>query len=304
MRRPVHRNFDIFSQFNYYVPDVAGLVILFVWFLVGSLLGNVVTTIFTLTLGYDAAMEYSTVVSYPLIFIPPMMYASIKSRSASYFGKGVKLDSDTHFAPLGLPLILLVLAVTTLAAGFATDIINSRLPQMPEWLEKVLKNMTQGKIWVNFLCVSVFAPFFEEWLCRGMVLRGLLYHTRKGGRQGISPAWAIVISAAFFAVIHLNPWQAVPAFILGCLFGYVYYRTGSLKLTMFMHFVNNTFALIMGNVEALKDMNCWTDVMPAVNYYITATACIFVVVLAVLMFRRIPLAGKQGNSDSVEGLMD
>ena len=42
-----------------------------------------------------------------------------------------------------------------------------------------------------------------------MVLRGLLGHK-------VKPVWAIVISAAFFAIIHLNPWQAIPAFLLGC----------------------------------------------------------------------------------------
>lgn len=76
---------------------------------------------------------------------------------------------------------------------------------------------------------------------------------RRKHHHGIKPVWAIFWSAVFFAFIHLNPWQAVPAFILGCLFGYVYYKTGSLKLTMLMHFTNNTFSLIFSNIDKFKD---------------------------------------------------
>ena len=158
--------------------------------------------------------------------------------------------------------------------------------------------MTGGNVILNFICVSVFAPFFEEWLCRGMVLRGLLHCTRKPGkngelRKGFSPAVAIIISALFFALIHMNPWQAIPAFALGCLFGYVYYKTGSLKLTMLMHFTNNTLALIAGNIDALKDMETWCDVMSAPAYYGLAALCIVFLVFAIRVFNRIPAEGSQ-----------
>ena len=166
---------------------------------------------------------------------------------------------------------------------------------MPEQLEELLKGMTTGVIWANFISVSIFAPLFEEWLCRGMILRGLL-HNR------VRPVWAVLISSAFFALIHLNPWQAVPAFALGCLFGYVYYKTGSLKLTMLMHFTNNTFSLILSNIDSLKDMDSWMQVMPATLYWIVFAACILLLILIVRMFARIPLLSREGNCDKVESL--
>ena len=63
--------------------------------------------------------------------------------------------------------------------------------------------------------MSVFAPILEEWLCRGVVLRGLLNYSRKGepgedgSRRGMNPALAIAISAIFFATIHGNLWQGI-----------------------------------------------------------------------------------------------
>ena len=281
-------NYRFLDNYNWYVPGVADMFILLLWLLAGGLLGNVASLIFMAALGQDAAQTYGMLVSYPLMFIPAMMYASSKSRSRRYERPGVKLDSS-HFGRRGGILIAAMVAAATVAAAFCSDLFNSMLPPMPEWIEKLLKGLTTGPFWVNLICVSIFAPLFEEWLCRGMVLRGLL-HNR------VRPLWAIVISALFFALIHMNPWQALPAFILGCLFGYVYYKTGSLKLTMLMHFTNNTLALICGHIDALQDMNYWTEVLPKGQYFVLFAAGLVLIALTVLELSRIA-SPKEGSSD-------
>ena len=296
-RRAKPRNYGFLEKFNYYVPGVAEMFILLALLLAGGLLGNLVSLGFLAVLGQEAGMEYGMLVAYPLMFIPPMMYASIKSRNNSYLKPGLLVDNK-HFSPLGGVLCAVFVILATLGLAFCSDAILSAMPKMPQWLEDMLKGLTSdGSIWINFLMVSIFAPFFEEWLCRGMVLRGLL------GNQ-VKPAWAIVISAVFFAVIHLNPWQAVPAFLLGCLFGFVYYRTGSLKLTMLMHFANNTFSLVMSNVDAFQDVESWLDVLPGMRYWIIFAACILMIVLIVQSFRRIPLEHERGNLDPVKPLFE
>ena len=208
----------------------------------------------------------------------------------------MKLDSN-NFSPVGGVLCALIVTLMTLAGGFATEPLTNLLPPMPEILKQALQNLTNGNVWFNFLMVSIFAPICEEWLCRGMVLRGLLSNK-------VKPAVAISVSALFFAVIHLNPWQAIPAFIMGCLFGYVYYKTGSLKLTMLMHFVNNTFALILGHIDSLKDMESWSEVIPAPNYWILVAASALLVVLCVGAFRKITLSKPEGNMDAVPSIFD
>ena len=293
-RRP--RNYGFLQKFNYYIPGVADIFILVALLLAGALVGSLVSLVFMAAFGQEAGMEYSMFISYPLMFIPPMLYASIKSRNNSFTREGLRLDNK-HFSPLGGALCALLVVLVTLAAGFCSDAILAYMPEMPSWLEEALSSLTQGTIWVNFLLVSIFAPFFEEWLCRGMVLRGLL------GNK-VKPVWAIVISAVFFAFIHLNPWQAVPAFLLGCLFGYVYYRTGSLKLTMLMHFANNTFSLVMSNVEGFENAESWLDVLPGMRYWIIFAACILLITLIVRAFARIPLDRREGNLDPVPALFD
>lgn len=303
------KNYNILSGYSWYVPDVRGLVILVLWFLLGALLGNVVTGVIAIVAGSEFAMSYGMIIGYPLMFIPAMIYASLKSKSASFYKDGVALDSR-HFGKMGGALCALLAALATVAAGYVTDGISSVLPQMPEYLKKLLQGMVSGNFWVNFLLVSIFAPLFEEWLCRGVVLRSLLNYRRSGRRgpdgtvseerKGIAPVWAIVISAVFFALIHGNLWQALPAFVLGCLFGFVYYRTGSLKLTMLMHCVNNTVSLLLSRVDSLEEVESWMQLLPGRQYWIIFAAAVLLIALIVRAFQRIPLQEVSGNCDSVD----
>ena len=292
MKRKRTPNYKFLENHAWYLPGVGGMFGLLLWLLVGALIGNVLTLIFQAALGSQAALEYGILISYPVMFIPAMMYASVQSRKNRFNEGGVKLDSN-HFGRRGGLLLALMVAAATFAAAFCTDLLNSQMPPMPEWLETALKSMTGGKLWVNFLSVSIFAPLFEEWLCRGMVLRGLLNKAR------MKPVWAIIISALFFALIHLNPWQAIPAFILGCLFGYVYYKTGSLKLTMLMHFTNNTVALVCGQIDSLSQYDYWTQILPAGQYAVLFGAGLVLIVLVVLELRRIEKQSPEGNCDKV-----
>ena len=291
------RNYAFLQKFTWYVPGVADMFILLGLLLAGALVGNLVALPLVAFLGQESGMEYAMFISYPLMFIPPMLYASVKSRNNSYTRSGLKLD-NAHFSPLGGAVCALLVVLGTLALGFCEEPLVALLPEMPDVLEEMLRSMTQGdNLLVNFLMVSIFAPFFEEWLCRGMVLRGLLGTKMK-------PAWAIVVSALFFAFIHLNPWQAIPAFLLGCLFGYVYYKTGSLKLTMLMHFTNNTFALLISNIDAFEEAESWMDVLPDMQYWIIFFACLLLLVLVIRAFARIPQEQPQGNIDPVPSLFE
>ncbi len=243
-------SYDLFSSYSYYLPGIGGMFMLLAMFILGSLLGNLVTMGLQATLGADFAKQFGTVISYPVMFIPPMLYSSVKSRLNSYNTEEVLLDNKVS----GGTRLAIIVTVATMAAAFITEPVTALLPPMPEWLEKVMDQMLEGSpLWATLLSVSVFAPLFEEWLCRGMILRGLL--------TKMKPATAIVISAAFFAILHMNPWQAIPAFCLGLLFGFVYYKTGSLKLTMLMHCVNNTMAVVLSKIPVLKEAETFMDVM-------------------------------------------
>jgi hypothetical protein len=170
---------------------------------------------------------------------------------------------------------------------------SSLLSRFYDIVMEVLKSMTTGPFWSSFLLVAIFAPIFEEWLCRGMVLRGLL--------TKMKPVWAIVISAAFFALIHANPWQALNAFLIGLMMGYVYYKTGSLILTMIIHFVNNGTAVVLSNIDRFKDMEdlYWIDILGKQDYTIVYLVSCCILAACLYVFYRIKLENPWGNIDRI-----
>lgn len=278
-------NFNLYSAFEYFSPKWKGILGLVFWFLVGAFLGSGVQLVLIRVLGQEVGMEYATLLSYPVMFIPPMIFAAVRSRRREMTVGAAASPLDAgRFSPLGGWLCALLVMVVTVAAGFATDAISSLLPEMPQWLEEAMKSLTCGSFWINFLCVSVFAPIFEEWLCRGMVLRGLL-------DRGVKPVWAILFSAVFFGLIHMNIWQMVPAVILGALFGYVYWKTRSLKLTMLMHFTNNTISLAIGHIDSLKDAESWFDLLGPATYWPLFALALLLITVFFITFRLLPSPG-------------
>ena len=288
-------SYALFTNYSHYLPGLGGMIGLFLLFLLGSLLGSLISGVFVLMMGSsESGMQYSMLIAYPVSFIPPLLYASAKSRRNEFFDKGYALDSNNFGARGGFAMAVIV-SIATLAAAFVCEPVSVMLPDMPETLKKSLELLMDGPLWAALLSVSVFAPLFEEWLCRGLVLRGLMKH--------MNPTGAILVSAAFFAILHMNPWQAIPAFLLGILFGYVYYRTGSLKLTMLMHCVNNTFSLLLSKIPGLEDIESFMDILSPWAYAGIYVACVLMLASTVILITGIPVKDtKMGGCDEVDAL--
>ena len=123
----------------------------------------------------------------------------------------------------------------TVLISFALGLVGGYLPTS-EYLPQIGESLQPGI--GMFIAVAVVAPLLEEVLCRGLLLDSLL---RKR-----SPRASILISAAFFGLLHLNPAHVVLAAALGLVLGYVYYRTRSLALVIALHAFNNLLAYGLG----------------------------------------------------------
>lgn len=86
--------------------------------------------------------------------------------------------------------------------------------------------------------ISVLAPLLEEVMFRGAIQGYMMRRMR-------SPWAAIIAAALVFGIFHMNPVQVVYATLLGVVFGWIYYRTGSLMSVIVGHVLNNTIATIM-----------------------------------------------------------
>lgn len=111
--------------------------------------------------------------------------------------------------------------------------LQELMPDVPDTMRGVFKQIMDNEYGYFTLCL--FAPLVEEVVFRGAVLRVLL--------GAFSRHWAaIAVSAAIFALVHLNPAQMPHAFLVGLLLGWMYYRTGSILPGVALHWVNNTVA--------------------------------------------------------------
>ncbi len=90
---------------------------------------------------------------------------------------------------------------------------------------------------MRFAAVALIAPLVEELLFRGLLQNALMRHMR--------PMAAIVVAAIIFAAVHLQLYATPALMVAGAVFGFLYYRTGSLRTTIALHMANNALGLLL-----------------------------------------------------------
>lgn len=155
-------------------------------------------------------------------------------------------------------------------AEFTTSLVPTKgIPILEELYKSTIEAfevMMDYKV-AGFITVCILAPVLEEILFRGILLRGLL-------QKGINPAVAIILSSVLFGLAHMNPWQFLGAGILGSIFAFIYYRTKSLWMCIFLHSLNNTISFIL----MLKFKSMEENVTDP-NDFVSIFACLAVAIL-------------------------
>lgn len=180
----------------------------------------------------------NALVTYVIPFVPAFIYVALKGRAARRKnGPCVPLDSGAGRPMLVTCAASFLLALATLLLSVIILEPFSSLVEIPDYLiDNLYGAILEDPLW-NVLSVVIAAPLLEEFFIRGIMLRGML--------QRMSAAKAITWSAFIFALIHLNLYQALGAFVIGLFIGWVYYRSGSLLFAILIHFVNNSFSAAM-----------------------------------------------------------
>lgn len=255
-----------------YIPDLKESWILVAMMVIG---GSIVSGGVTLLLQMIAPTisDWHPAIAYPFIFLPPYLWMRwSKKRFSSEISQPLNAPD---FGRLGGLFTFLLLPPLLVAFNYITEPLSSWMP-VPDFIKDLLESVTKNR-YSSLLMMVIFAPLFEETFCRGIILRGLLFHMK--------PWKAILWSAFIFGVIHLNPWQAIPAFLVGSLMGWVYWKTGSLWATIFLHFINNGFSyiVVLLNPNLPADAG-FKDLIPGNGYYIYyALSLIFVIITIFLM---------------------
>lgn len=199
--------------------------------------------------------RYMQIVNQIGIFIFPALLFGIfiKGNVVYYF----HLDHNAALKSLAAVLILLFTILPLI--NFITS-LNSAI-DFPEslggvenWMrekEEAARQLT-GKFLevtspegflINFLMIAILPAIGEELFFRGAL-------------QQIFTRWfrnahvAIIITSVLFSALHLQFFGFFPRFLLGLIFGYLFYWSRSLWLPVFAHFVNNGAAVIVAFLAA------------------------------------------------------
>lgn len=127
-------------------------------------------------------------------------------------------------------------ALAAFGAILPSMFIQEMMPELPNLAEHEFELIMTSPF--GYIIIGLMAPLVEEIVFRGAILRALL-------RWKSNPWIGILISAALFSVIHMNPAQMPHAFLIGILLGWMYYRTDSIIPGVIYHWVNNSVAYLL-----------------------------------------------------------
>jgi uncharacterized protein len=240
----------------------ASLALVFFLAVLGAFLGqSVVSLIYSL--GTHGTEEAINVALYPrqwllilqaatasgAFIVAPVLYLRIFERQDIR----VLFQWRQHYAAsilITLGLVLAFMVVDTWVIQWNMAI------KLPSWLktfeiwaqekEATLQKITillttfrsLSELGIGILVMGVVPAIGEELLFRGLVQN--LCHKLTNNVH-----LAIGISAFVFSAIHLQFYGFVPRFLLGMLFGYIYWWTKDLLFPMVAHLFNNTAILLM-----------------------------------------------------------
>jgi len=125
--------------------------------------------------------------------------------------------------------------------GFLSDVeawMRATEDQAARLTERFMKMPDTGSFLFNLLMIAVLPAIGEEFLFRGALQRLM-------GDWIKNMHVAILLTAFLFAAMHLQFYGFLPRFMLGLLFGYLFYWSGSLWVPVLAHFVNNGAAIVV-----------------------------------------------------------
>ena len=166
-----------------------------------------------------------------LIFIPITAFLISKMQK----GDAIPKRSMTF----GQWLIAFLIAY---AATYAANIVGTIITQLIGTIKGAPVTNALGAVltdlnpFVAFFITVICAPVAEELLFRKL----LIERTIRYG-EGIS----VVISGLLFGLFHGNLNQFAYAFLLGCLFGFIFVKTGKIQYTIAMHMLINFLGSIV-----------------------------------------------------------
>ena len=141
--------------------------------------------------------------------------------------------------------ITLVFVFLSFIVMFIMELVSSKYPYFFESDFAIDSYQNANSLPLFYLGVVLFAPFFEEFLFRGFLFKGL-------EKSSLGGHGAVFISSTLFAIVHIQ--YGIPILLLmllpfSILLGYARWMSGSLLLPILIHVLNNLTTCILTHFE-------------------------------------------------------
>lgn len=268
------------KNFQLLLPTVGkSWIYVLIFFLGNIMMAGVVMILSALFPGVSILTSNSLL--YFLSFVPLFLCLYFESKMVAKGNNTPSVAYNKGFSSgqISTPVFILLSILAMLSLALLIEPLSALMP-MPESMKMLFESLLQKEELLDtILSVSIMAPILEELFCRGIVLRGISYHR--------GPVRGILWSALIFAVLHLNPYQGIPAFIIGCFFGWLYYRTSALWITILLHAVNNSISVIFTVLYPDLPVDAsFKELIPANLYPFVLILCGAIFVIILLLFNK------------------
>ena len=249
--------------FSFCIVIVAGNVLFWLFIMAGSFLFGLAPGKMVLIPGSDTDVKGRMILKYIQfsqqigLFLLPTLIVShlIRNNNESF----LKLDRSLSGMKL---LAVIFLALFLIPVLNYTGVLNSRmvLPDafsgIQKWIatkedqasritELLITSSGALTLALNIFILAVVPAISEEFIFRGL-MQQLMKRVLRSSHAGI---W---VTAIIFSSIHFQFFGFLPRLILGLVFGYLFYWTGSLWYSVIAHFVNNIIPVIYAYFSGWK----------------------------------------------------
>lgn len=175
------------------------------------------------------------IVYYILYLVIPFALAKI------IYTKFFKNDKD-HFVKRVVPKKPVLFILGSLGVGYLVNIaVNILFGWFLQDFSTDIVEMPESPLGIilTYVAMALCPAIFEEWAFRGVIFK----HLRPYGRLG-----ALVISSVLFGLMHIDIPRVIFASVFGFILGVCYDYTGSLKVSMLIHFINNAISVTISYI--------------------------------------------------------
>lgn len=227
--------------------DVAKVVILFLFFgYMLIMIESFLVFIFPLVRDNNFRMILNSSIL-DVLAVVFIIYFSVGEYKERLEALGLSLKNfvkNVFYGIVGYLATVPVLMAVVISTAIIVTVFKYTPPQQAVVQLFMKEENVRFLIFTSFFA-SIAGPIIEE-----LFFRGFMYNALK---KKMPVLWAMVLSAAAFAVLHAHAVGFLPILVIGMLLAYLYEKTGTIVSSVTVHILHNMS--MVGFVFLLKQLN-------------------------------------------------